>query len=87
MGSRRTRFSGRDAPGFFDELDELAAVAEGVGAFAFEGELADLVPGGVAFVGESLSSIPNMVTLTANLESTGASMNFASLSMTGASRS
>jgi hypothetical protein len=40
-----------EAAGFVEELEEFGAVAEGVGAFAFEGELADLVPGEGAAVG------------------------------------
>ncbi len=36
---------GQEAAGFVEELEEFGAVAVGVAAFAFEGELADLVPG------------------------------------------
>ena len=42
---------GEEAAGFVEELEEFGAVAVGVGGFAFEGEVADLVPGEGAAVG------------------------------------
>ena len=42
---------GEEAAGFVEELEEFGAVAVGVWGFAFEGEVADLVPGQRAAVG------------------------------------